>query len=216
MLRKPLTGFLKCGLNYFKFGYKRGLTISEIVKGIGRKIRSVRKERGLTLKQVGDRLHVTASLISQLERGVTNPSISLLKEMSDCLAIPVASLIESGETRNTNYPLLRDGERKTLTIEGNTRFELLSQLYDLNCEFILNEWAPGASSGRTKYAHEGFECGFVLKGKLIIEMGDQIYELKSGASITFPSTTPHLIRNPTKKMTIAVWVNSIPWIFKNR
>lgn len=170
----------------------------------------------MTLKQVGDRLHVTASLLSQLERGVTNPSISLLKEMSDYLGISIASLMESGETGNRNYPLLRDGERKTLTIEGNTRFQLLSQLYDLNCEFILNEWAPTASSGRKKYAHEGFECGFVLKGKLVIELGDQIYELKSGDSITFPSATPHLVRNPTKKMTVAVWVNSIPWIFKNR
>jgi quercetin dioxygenase-like cupin family protein len=80
----------------------------------------------------------------------------------------------------------------------------------------LNEWAPGASSGRKKYAHEGFECGFVLKGNLIVELGGQTYELKSGDSITFPSTTPHLVRNPTKKMTLAVWVNSTPWIFKNR
>ena len=190
--------------------------MADFVSSIGGRIRHIRKEKGLTLKDLADHVNVTASLISQLERGIVNPSVSLLKEISDYFGITIASLLESDERETRNYPLLHSGERKALVTEGNTRFQLLSQFYNLNCEFILNEWHPGASTGKSKYTHEGFECGFVLKGKLKIELGAQIYTLKSGDSITFPSTVPHLVCNPTKRVTIAVWVNSVPWIFKNR
>ena len=190
--------------------------MADFVSSIGGRIRNLRREKGLTLKNLADHVNVTASLISQLERGIVNPSVSLLKQISDYLGVTIASLLESDERETRNYPLLHSGERKTLVTEGNTKFQLLSQFYNLNCEFVLNEWQPGASTGKNQYTHEGFECGFVLKGKLKIELGEQVYILKSGDSMTFPSTVPHLVCNPTKKVTIAVWVNSVPWIFKNR
>jgi transcriptional regulator with XRE-family HTH domain len=170
----------------------------------------------LTLKEVADRIHVTASFISQLERGKTNPSLSTLKEISDFFGISVSALLDSNANRTDHYPILRKGEHKILISERNTRFQLLSFAYDLNCEFVLNEWTPGASTGKSKYTHEGVECGYVLNGQLRVELGDQIYSLKSGDSITYPSSIPHLICNPTKRKTIAVWVNSIPWIFRNK
>jgi transcriptional regulator with XRE-family HTH domain len=183
---------------------------------LGRRINEMRKERGLTLKEVADRIHVTASFISQMERGKTNPSLSTLKGLSDLFGVTMAALFESNAYKVDHHPILRKGEREILVTEMNSKFQLLSSGFDLNCEFVLNEWAPGASTGKSKYTHEGVECGYVLSGQLRVELGDLIYLLSSGDSITFPSTMPHLLCNPTKRKTTAVWVNSISWIFRNK
>jgi quercetin dioxygenase-like cupin family protein len=93
---------------------------------------------------------------------------------------------------------------------------LLSKRHDIGCEFIRIEYAPGSSIGKEQIQHEGVECGFIIQGELLLELGEESYILKTGDSITFPSTTPHWLSNPGSSTTIAVWVNSIPWLFINR
>jgi transcriptional regulator with XRE-family HTH domain len=184
---------------------------------IGQKIRDLRGERGMTLGDLAEQIKVSPSLISQLERGGVNPSISLLKLIADSFHLPLSSLLGEEESKPDEVPhVMKERQRKVLTTEGGVKFVLLSGSYDLGCEFICNEWPAGSSTGKEKFVHEGVESGYVLSGQLRVELGDQVYPLKSGDSITYPSTIPHLIRNPTKRKTIAVWVNSIPWIFRNR
>jgi mannose-6-phosphate isomerase-like protein (cupin superfamily) len=66
------------------------------------------------------------------------------------------------------------------------------------------------------FTHQGFECGYFISGRLRVELGDEAYSLRAGDSITFPSTFPHLVVNPTRRKAKTIWVNSIPWIFQNR
>jgi transcriptional regulator with XRE-family HTH domain len=169
----------------------------------------------LTLKQVAERAHVTASFISQLERGKANPSLSTLKDIADLFGITIGALLDSTANKPNPCPVLRKGERKTLLAGENATFELLSQGSDLNCELVVNEYAPGASTG-PPFTHRGFECGYVISGRLRVKLGDEAYFLRAGDSITFSSTIPHLIVNPTKKKAMTIWANSIPWIFQNR
>ena len=176
---------------------------------LGTRIRELRKSRRLTLKAVADFARVTPSLISQLERGKANPSLSVLSLIANCLKVSVGSLLDSTENANNHSPVSRKGSRKTLITEGNARFQLLSKHYDLNCEFVVNQWDPGTSTGET-VRHEGVECGYVIQGTLQVALGGESYTLEPGDSITFPSTTPHRLSNPGRHTTIAVWVNSIP------
>jgi transcriptional regulator with XRE-family HTH domain len=192
-----------------------------IVANVGMRIRELRKARGLTLKTVADYAKVTPSLLSQLERGKVNPSLSLLSLIAGCLNVGVASLLESHERGELGTPVLHRANRKTLVTEGNGRLQLLSKHYDLNCEFLLNEWPAGASTDSggvvsERVVHDGVECGFIIQGKLKVELGQETYLLGPGDSITFPSSTPHRLSNPGPRATLAVWVNSTPWIFINR
>jgi transcriptional regulator with XRE-family HTH domain len=190
--------------------------MGNIVTNVGARIRELRQAKGLTLKAVADHAKVTASLLSQLERGKINPSLSLLSLIASRLNVSVASLLESHERGEFGSPVLRRGSRKTLFTEGRGRLQLLSTHYDLNCEFLLNEWEPGDSTGRERVVHQGVECGFVIQGKLTVELGSETYTLGPGDSITFPSSTPHRLSNPGPRTTLAVWVNSTPWIFINK
>ncbi len=190
--------------------------MANISAHLGAKIRELRKGKALTLKAVADFAGVTPSLVSQLERGKANPSLSVLSLIANCLKVSVASLLETDGDGNNGSPVLTKRSRKTLITEGNAKFQLLSKHNDLNCEFVLNEWRPGTSTGEEKVRHEGVECGLVIQGKLNIELGNERFTLGPGDSITFPSTTPHRVSNPGPTTTVGVWVNSIPWLFMNR
>jgi len=190
--------------------------MTNISGNLGTRIRELRKSNHLTLKAIADYAGVTTSLVSQLERGRANPSLSVLSLIANCLKVGVGSLLESGEGGNKNSPVLHKGNRKTLVTEGSAKFQLLSKHYDLKCEFVLNEWKAGTSTGKEKVRHEGVECGLVLQGKLKLELGEECYTLGPGDSITYPSTTPHRLSNPGRQTTVAVWVNSDPWLFMNK
>ena len=187
--------------------------MNSLVLTIGQTIRDLRNNKGMTLGELAAKLNVSPSLISQLERGGVNPSISLLKLIADALQVPLFSLFDKEETKAEEpSPLMMSNERKRVTT-GGVHFNLLSRNHDLGCEFIYNEWPPGSSTGKEKYVHEGIECGLLLEGELEVELGERTYHLKPGDSITYRSDIPHRLNNRGKKTARGVWVNSKPWIF---
>jgi transcriptional regulator with XRE-family HTH domain len=188
--------------------------MNALIFSIGQRIRDLRNEKGMTLGNLAEKINVSPSLISQLERGGVNPSISLLKLIVDTLQIPLSTLVGEEEGKADEFPhVMKERERKTLTTEGGVKFVLLSGNYDLGCEFIYNEWPAGSSTGKEKYVHEGVESGILLEGELEVELEDRTYEMKSGDSITFRSDIPHRVNNKGKKLAKGIWVNSKPWIF---
>ena len=187
--------------------------MNSLVFTIGQKIRDLRNNERMTLGALAAKINVSPSLISQLERGGVNPSISLLKLIADALEVPLSSLFDKEEAKAEEpSPLMTSKERKMLTT-GGVQFNLLSRNYDLGCEFIYNEWPPGSSTGKEKYVHEGIECGLLLEGELEVELGERTYHMKPGDSITYKSDIPHRLNNRGKKTAKGVWVNSKPWIF---
>jgi transcriptional regulator with XRE-family HTH domain len=191
--------------------------VNALILAIGQKIRTLRNAKGLTLADLAARIQVSASLISQLERGGVNPSLSLLKSISDALEIPLGSLIEGEEQKaEVSSYQMSEKERKTLITEGRVHISLLTRSLDLDCEFVLMVYPPGSSSGREKYKHEGVECGLLLEGELDVELEDRVHTLKPGDTITFRSDIPHRLINRGRKPAKGVWVNSTPWIFSTK
>lgn len=181
---------------------------------IGVTIRRLRKKQGLTLAKMADLCHCSLSLISQIETGAVNPSFSVLKAVSDALGISMSSLFESlSPTKDLPFALMKSRDRKTVATAGGVSFQLLSRGMIFPCEFIVNRWPPGSSTGEELYRHEGKECGLLLEGEIIVETGDREYCLKPGDSITLDSSILHRVTNPGKKEAVAVWVNSVPWVF---
>lgn len=72
--------------------------MNSLIFSIGQKIRDLRNEKGMTLGDLAAKINVSPSLISQLERGGVNPSISLLKSIADALGIPLPALLDTEET----------------------------------------------------------------------------------------------------------------------
>ena len=106
-------------------------------------------------------------------------------------------------------PVVHKETRKFLSPGKGVRFYLLNPNLFGPIEFIYNEYDPGATTGTI--THPGSECGLILSGELVVMVGNNVYMLKEGDSITFNSFDPHMMRNDSDKMCTCVWANVPPW-----
>jgi transcriptional regulator with XRE-family HTH domain len=188
--------------------------VSEVSHSVGIKIRDLRKQKGMTLGEMARRCGCSSSLISQIERGIVNPSFSTLKSIGDALEVTLAQLVtEASNIEESSSSIMKQKERKILTTEGGVQFQLLTRNVNVPFEFILNNWPPKTSTGRQPYIHEGEECGLLLEGELEVEVNGKTYRMKPGDTVTLRSSARHRISNPGNKKALAVWVNSTPWVF---
>ena len=193
------------------------MNMAKVTHTLGIKIRRLRKQRDLTLSRMSALCGCSPSLLSQIERGTVNPSFSTLKSIGDALGTSAAQLVsEMSASEPSPSSLMRPKERKSLTTEGRVKFQLLTRHLNVPFEFILNEWPPGSSTGITPYIHEGEESGLLMEGELEVEVEGKVYHMKPGDTVTLRSSVSHRISNPGKKKALAVWVNSVPWVFSTR
>jgi transcriptional regulator with XRE-family HTH domain len=157
---------------------------------LGRRIRTLRTERGLTLTGLASRVGITRSFLSGVERGVAYPSLMVLRSIAAALEVPVFLLFTAPET---NSIVVRRDARKVIRSPGApVSYELLSPDLRRKIEMILVRLKPGLDS--SAMAHEGEECALVLKGRVVITVADVDYELNEGDSIYYDSGLPHKAR----------------------
>jgi transcriptional regulator with XRE-family HTH domain len=174
---------------------------------------------------------VSPSLISQIERGQSQPSVSTLFSLAEALAVPVDAFFadeaagataaepakpgggRAAETAgraeeqgaDVRYVVRREG-RAAIDIEGGVRWERLTPETLPDVDFLELVYPPGSESHSELYRHPGDEMVLVLSGRLDIIVGFERYELGAGDSIHFPSTFPHRYINPTDEEARAVTV----------
>jgi quercetin dioxygenase-like cupin family protein len=148
----------------------------------------------ISLQELANRTGLTASFLSQVERDVTEPSITSLRRIAGSLEVPVFYFLldEAGHS-----PLVRKEQRRTLKLHGSAaQWELLSPSDpQLQLEVVLTRLPAGEASGDEHTAHPGEECFVVLEGEMEITLADEVYRLKVGDSFQFLSSIPHRIRN---------------------
>jgi transcriptional regulator with XRE-family HTH domain len=176
---------------------------------IGRRLAIHRSRRAIKVSELARRVGVSPSLISQIERGQSRPSVSTLFALSQALEVPVdaffrdheeapASPRDAFEQSRPARPavaehrhLVRRDERAVIEIEGGVRWERLTPTALEEVEFLEIVYEPGAESHSSLYRHPGMEMVLLLEGRMTILVGFERYDLEAGDSICFPSTTPH-------------------------
>ena len=157
---------------------------------LGRRIRALRTERGLTLSGLAARVGITRSFLSSVERGVAYPSLMVLRSIAAALEVPVFLLFTAPEA---NGMVVRRDARKAIRPPGApVSYELVSPDLRRKIEMIIVRLKPGLDSA--PMAHEGEECALVLRGRVVITIGDVDYELNEGDSIYYDSGLPHKAR----------------------
>lgn len=176
---------------------------------LGRKVKELREARGLSLKALAERAEVSESFISQVERGVANPSVASLRRLAEALDASVGALFQ--EPRNQGQ-LVRAAERGRLTHPQRGWEDLLiTPRSARRLQIILSLIEPGEGSGEQPYAHESDEeCVLVLKGTLEFRVGDEEYLLAEGDSLLFESRIPHWNRNPGPSKAEVLWISTPP------
>jgi transcriptional regulator with XRE-family HTH domain len=177
---------------------------------LGAKLRRLRHDRGLTLKEVATASALTESFISQLERDSVNPSVASLQRLAAALGIHISHLFD--EPEHGNGRVVRTSQRARLIYPGLASTDaLLSPDLHGKLEVLWAEAEPGGGSGEQPYTHPGDEeCVVVIKGMMEIWVGDERHLLKAGDAITFESRTPHRWKNVGRARLAAVWAMTPP------
>jgi len=193
--------------------------MSDGAGSIGERLESLRREHRYSIRKLADRAGVSASLISDVERGKVEPSISTLKRLAAALGTTLMYFFS--EPEKSSHRVVRASEREVIDNlkspvgeiraglkTGGVRYELASPDQSETIEAIYGRYDVGASTGDEPYTHEGEEWGMVLKGRLKVWVGDEIHFLDPGDSIWFPSTLPHRMQNVADVPTEYVWIDT--------
>jgi transcriptional regulator with XRE-family HTH domain len=190
---------------------------------IGERLAEHRTRRGVKVSQLARQIGVSPSLISQIERGQSRPSVSTLFALAEALDVPVDAFFRNGDAIPASAPrallpddvplregqrqdryAVRRGDRAGIDIQGGVRWERLTPAALDAVEFMELIYAPGAESNPALYRHPGYEMVLVLSGKLTIFVGFERYDLEAGDSMAFPSTLPHRYLNSGEETAHAV------------
>ncbi len=173
---------------------------------LGQRVRQFRKARRLSLSELGSRVGLSASFLSQLERGKCNASFGSLRKVSDALGVPLASLVS--DQQPSGERLVRKNERAML-ISGSARKFLMSPLPMEAMEIFLGEFDPGASSGDEAYCHgDSQEFLFVSRGTVAIELDGKTILLEEGDIIEYRSSQMHRTYNAGDTVAEVLWIVS--------
>ena len=174
---------------------------------IGGRLRTLRQEHRYSIRKLAQLAGVSPSLISEVERERVEPSISVLKRIATSLDVTLTYFFS--EPVATEARVVRRDERRALreSRDGSgITFELLAPPGAEVLEPIYGRYDVGASMGPV--SHDGEEWGMVIRGRLKVSLGDEVYFLNEGDAIQFPSSIPHRIANAHDDVTEYVWINS--------
>ena len=178
-----------------------------IEEQIGAKIRNLRNQNGLTQEELADRTELTKGFISQMERGLTAPSVSTLMDIVGCLGTNLSDFFHEENELQIVYPkedyFEKEDEHK------NSITWLIATAQSRSMEPILVQLQPGQSMPEDK-PHEGEEFGYVLDGEIRLHYGEDVYTVRKGDSFIFPANRKHKISSACKKVSSILWISSPP------
>jgi transcriptional regulator with XRE-family HTH domain len=173
---------------------------------VGARVRSLRRERGLTIEQLAAATGLTKGFISQLERDRTAPSLSSIARICDALGVRLSTIFE----REPAPALVRRDERTEVDTPHTLSF-LLSSRDEPRFQAIESEVAPGGGAGDELTSLPGeMEFVYVLEGSLELQVGDEKHVLDQGDAITYPLSKPHTWRNASDTKSLRVLWVSVP------
>ncbi|PLP60526.1 XRE family transcriptional regulator [Mesorhizobium loti] len=173
-------------------------------------IRALRKTRGLTLTEIALKLGRSVGWVSQVERGLSVPSLGDLRALADLFEVPL-SLFFSHDVpeENERGAVVRAGRRRLLgTSESGLVEELLSPDLGGSFEMLRSEFAPGAELKKAT-TRPTEEAGYVTSGTFEIEIDGVWHTLGEGDSFRFAGK-PFRWRNPGTVPAVVIWVVSPP------
>lgn len=174
---------------------------------IGKKIRDLRNQNGLTQQELADRAELTKGFISQLERGQVSPSIVTLLDLIECLGSTASEFFREAEEEHIVFS--EEGYFEKIDNAGNSIQWIVPTAQKYQMEPLLVVLQPHQSLEEDK-PHDGEEFGYLISGRLNLYLGDKIYRVKAGESFYYPAKKKHRIENPANRPARLIWVSTPP------
>ncbi|MBY0612187.1 MAG: XRE family transcriptional regulator [Beijerinckiaceae bacterium] len=174
---------------------------------LGKTIQHLRKTYNLSLSELAEQSGVAKSIISQIERNETNPTLATIWRLSQALDVSIERfLVQSDDmpfvekSTRADTPILvsQDGKFRLAIIGWLKTVEWL-QWYDVKAE-------PGGVLISDPHQRGSIECLSVIEGELEVEVGGQTERVMAGETLRYRCDRPHVVRNASKSNAHATMV----------
>lgn len=181
---------------------------------LGERIRAARLERGLSLRATAAEAAISPSLLSQVETGKVQPSVSTLYAIASCLGLSVDDVLghvppsDARRRRSRPEPVQRREDAPEVVMENGVTWRGLALSgADAGLSAVVATYAPGAASSldETHMRHVGIEHGVIIRGEITLKLDFDAYVLRPGDSLCFDSMRPHYYFNHTDEIAEGVW-----------
>jgi transcriptional regulator with XRE-family HTH domain len=169
---------------------------AQVVSGqLGKTIQRLRKAYNLSLSELAEQSGVAKSIISQIERNETNPTLATIWRLSQALDVSIERVLASADEepfveklarRDTPYIVSDDGKMR-LSIIGWIKTVEWLQWYDVSAE-------PGGSLESEGHQRGALECLSVLAGQAEVDVAGVVETAKAGETLRYRCDRPHTIR----------------------
>ncbi len=180
-------------------------------EAIGAKVKQLRMDKNLTLKQLSEASGLSIGFLSQFERGLSSIALDSLEKLAEIMEVSLFDLLEKKPSASGNDPVCHHVDLLPTEISPeiyqymlgtpDTDFILLPRIY------LLLPFAE-ATTVSEPYVHEGEEFIYVLEGVVTVYLEENQYVLYPGDSIHILSTQPHNWMNRTNKIARILTVNT--------
>lgn len=178
---------------------------------IGREVRALRRQHGMTVAQLAKVTQLSAGMLSKIENGMTSPSLTTLQVLSHAFSTPLTAFFRGYEERRevqhvkagTHVEIARRGTR------AGHQYNLLGHI-GANASGVVVEpyiiTLTTESDVFPAFQHDGIELLYMLEGEVTYRHGDQLFDLKPGDSLFFDADAPHgpevLVKLPARYLSV--------------
>ena len=184
---------------------------------IGREVRSLRKQLGITGTDLAESSGLSVGMLSKIENGLTSPSLTTLQALSHSLGVPISNFLRRFEEERVAVQV-KSGEGVSMERRGTRsghQYQLLGYL-GANESGVIGEpymiTLTDDSDVFPTFQHEGIEYLYFLEGKVEYRHGDKTFLMEPGDSLFFDADAPHgpekLIELPARYLSIITYPQS--------
>ena len=173
---------------------------------LGKKIKQMRNQKGLTQEELADRCELTKGYISQLENNLNSPSIATLTDILSALGSDLSEFFREEKEEKVVFTKNEFIEKDS---EGVCLNWLIPNAQKNMMEPILVELTEETATP-LDIPHEGEEFGYVLEGKVTIVLGNTHHVCKKGEAFYYEASKPHYIVNKGKSKARFLWISTPP------
>lgn len=168
---------------------------------IGKNLKKIRKNRGLTIETLSINAGVSKSMISEIERGIRNPSITVLWNIANSLKIPLNYFLK--EENNNTAKIYKFSEENVIGEYGYSCYPLVNFDNDKRLEIYFNEYISQSKTEKSAHYENVEEYALITSGNLSLNLDGEKFSASEGEIIHFIADKPHYYFNETNTIAKA-------------
>jgi transcriptional regulator with XRE-family HTH domain len=175
---------------------------------LGSRLRTLRKERDWTQRELADQAGLSPNAVSLIERDEISPSVATLQSLATALGVKMSYFFD--EDTQTEIMHVKAGQRPSLESRGVTIESVGKRLRGQEIEPFFISLAPGSESGHRHVVHSGHEFVYCVRGRVEYEIDGEVYLLEEGDFLLFEAQLPHHWRNLTAEQAELILILQTP------